>query len=319
MTGAGPALGCYTSALLAYLRERTGADPAGRLTRAVDLAVRTDLPPGQVAFSQHARWDGHDGRALAYAGAAAWAAAEAGLRAEADRSGTVLAVGNTRTLPWSPSYGRRAGSHWLLVRPGRAGWTVEDPFAALLPEGEQVPYAGGVDTAGLRLLLTPVGDAGPHRRTREEWALGEPVSCPPPGAYRWLVPEADPGGRSGTADPADRRLGPGRWTAGTPQTLEWLADHLPADPGLLPACLDDLWAAGRHHVAQARLRAADGTAPHDTDALVKGWADLPQALRFAADSAARDRPRPGLVRASLLRLAEATRAARPSLPEACHA
>ena len=49
-------------------------------------------------------------------------------------AGAVIAVANTRYLPWSPYHGKAGVPHWVLLRENRNGrWHLADDFTALLP------------------------------------------------------------------------------------------------------------------------------------------------------------------------------------------
>ncbi|MFE7778864.1 hypothetical protein ACFU5O_34310 [Streptomyces sp. NPDC057445] len=292
MNGAGtrtPELSCYTANLVAYLEPEL-PQVSRRLAEAVRPAVRTDEPSGHLAFSHHHRIDLTDtSEGLAYRGAARWTDARAALREEAARNGRVLAVGNTRTVPWSPAYGRSTAAHWVLLEtaPGRPGaWLVTDRFAALLPEGEQAPHSGVVDDDGLRALLTPLGDLPRRQVLRDVHALGTASALPDPAHYRWLVRDTLPP----VAPP------PGTWLHDPLEVLEFVADRLVSDPAALAAHADDLWAAARHQRHRLELLVRTGRVGHRTaDAASSGWAELPRSLRFAVTSAERGRPRPGVV------------------------
>lgn len=278
-------LSCYTTNLVAYLNF---CDARQRLAYAVRLTVRTDLPDA-IGFSHHERIDRTlDGRELAYRGAGSWAAARDGLMAELDRSGAVLAVANTRHLPWSPQYGRAAVPHWILLQHRDADrWRFTDHFAALLPEGEQRAQAGWFSDAGLRRALTPPGELAREVRLRDVYALGTEVALPPSVHYRWLARQAP------APMPA---AGPQTWITDPQGVLEFLAERLVADSRLLAQHADDLWAAARHHCHRGTVLAGSGAvAPAAAERSARSWSALPRALRFAADSAVRGRPRPGVV------------------------
>lgn len=285
-------LSCYTANLGCYLAFEWAAAEA-RVAGSVRLAVRTDLPDGELAFSHHRqRLDLlPDGSALRYA-AATPAATLAAATAELDRHGRVLLVVDNARLPWSPSYGSAAAApHWLLVR-GRQGdrWDVLDQFAGLLPGGEQAPYAGRLGTAELLAALRPAAPWSAAQHRRNALAFGLPV--PVPSGATWLrrVPDAD-------ADVDDL---PDRW-AGAGEALGFLTDHLLRHGGDAVPYLEDLWSAAGHHVFRYRwlARTATGADRERLDALRDAWRRLPSALRFAVDSARRGRPRPALVRRTL--------------------
>ena len=282
-------LSCYTTNLVAHLRPWL-PDVDARLAHAVRLAVRTDAAGTGLAFSQHRRIDRTaDGRELGYRSAADWASARAGLAAEAAEAGRVLAVGNTRLLPWSPAYGREDVPHWVLLEPapgGGPGWWVTDHFAALLPHGEQRPYSGPLDEDGLRAALTPVPHAAPETTLRDVHALGTAVPLPDPAHYRWLAWQP--------AAPEPPREG--EWLADPMAALEFLAARLGADEQALARNTDDLWAAARHHRHRLSTLADAGLLPRAPAlAAAASWSELPRSLRFAAASAERGRPRPGVV------------------------
>ncbi|MFD7229229.1 hypothetical protein [Streptomyces sp. NPDC059881] len=284
-----PELSCYTAALVAYLEPEL-PDVGDRLARAIRLSVRTDHPSGRLAFSHHSRIDGEgtSGR-LVYGGTAHWPEALAALRAEARRNGRVLAVANTRTVPWSPAYEVSTAAHWVLLEaaPGQAdAWQVTDRFAALLPEGEQHPHTGVIDDTALRALLTPLGTLAPQYTLRDVHALGTAVELPEPEHYRWLERHSS----APAAPPV------GRWLHAQAESLAFLAARLGADPALLAAHADDLWAASRHQRHRLEFLARTGAVSRAAaDAAAASWGELPRSLRFAVTSAERGRPRPGVV------------------------
>lgn len=283
-------LSCYTTNLAVWLT-RAGSDVYRRLGESVRLSVRVDLPTGELAFSHHTRVDRTpDGRELAYRGATGWQATQAELLDLVTREGQALVVGNTRHLPWSPAYGRAGAPHWMLVRGHRDGrWLVLDRFAALTPYGSQEPYLGWVDDPTLARALTPLPGLPPESVRRDTMALGQEAPMPSSGQYRWLTPV--PATSQNRPDP-----GPGEWLHGLEKVLPWLASVLRADPMVLPRYVDDLWAAGRHHSFQLAFAAANGTAdPEHAAVVVNAWGELSRSLRFAAQSAARGRARPGVV------------------------
>ncbi|MFC8845939.1 MULTISPECIES: hypothetical protein [unclassified Micromonospora] len=280
-------LSCYTTNLVAYL-EFDRPDAARDLARSVRLSVRVDTPDGVLAFTHHARVDtGPDGWQLGYRGAPDWDRTRAALRRELDDHRRVLAVGNTRHLPWSPGYGGAGVPHWLLLTGHRDGrWSVVDQFAALLPSGEQHPYTGWLDDDELRSALTPTGAVPAQIALRDVHALGEPVPLPPAGHHRWLVRQPQ------IRAAADRE----GWLSGPEEVLRFLAGRLATDGAALDRHADDLWAAGRHQQHRLAELAATGRLPAAVaDAAIRSWNELPRSLRFAAASAQRGRPRPGVV------------------------
>jgi hypothetical protein len=299
-------LSCYTSNLVACLAHVQGGDPAVRLGAAVRLAVRTDLPDGVLAFSHHHRIDRHDGRELAYRGTGTWPAARAELAREVDEEGAVLAVANARYLPWCPQYTKADVPHWILLRGQDSGcWQVADDFAALLPQGEQVPYEGELSDAELCGALTPPAELAREYVLRDVHALGTAVPLPPPSFYRWLAWQ-----RCCPAQPVQ-----GTWLDDLETVLGLLIDRFTDDPGALTRHTDDLWAAARHHRHRLAVEAAQGQAAQGQAAerqaaeehpAAAAWRELPRSLRFAAESAARGRPRPGVIRAAFEALMKAT-------------
>jgi hypothetical protein len=277
-------LSCYTANLVPFLQPTAARD----LAAAVRLAVRTD---GEgLAFSHHTRVDvDADGRRLAYRGAAGWAEARAALAEEVLRHGRVLAVGNTRHIPWSPSHGRTSTPHWLLLRARQGGWLVSDHFAALTPHGEQVPCERECDDGELRDLLTPPGEVAPEAVNRDRYALGEAVALPPYTGYRWLAwAQATGNGSEGT------------WLHGVVPALRHVADVVCHDTEALERYADDLWTAARHQ----RHRLSVLPTPGGAD-VAAAWAELPKTVRFALTSAARGRPRPTMVAKAFARVIDA--------------
>ena len=292
-TGLAPArLSCYTASLITLLHR----DDPGVLERfgpAVRLRVRTDSVAPR--FSQHDRLDVRAATALGYTGAGDWAGALDRLAADVDADGTVIAVADAARLPWSPLHGRASSPHWVLVSRARRGWSVLDPFEALLPEGVAHATEAVVDDAGLAELLNPSSDQPAHLRARDEMALGQQVPSPPSHCYRWLRRE-----------PARQQIEVGCWTADTGASLDWITARLAAQPELVSLWQQDLWAAARHHEAALKDLAESDERTADR---VAAWAELPRAMRFAADSAARGRPRLGLAQLTIKRLADLEHAA----------
>lgn len=305
-----PDLSCYTTNLVAHLTP----DVPGvrrRLAEGVRLAVRVDLPPGELAFSHHPRVDRtEDGRELAYRGAADWPTARAGLLDTLHRERRVLAVGNTRHLPWAPAHGRADAPHWLLIRDHRAGrWLLGDHFTALTPFGDQEPFLGWVGDADLAAALTPVPDPPPEVVRRDRLALGQEIPVPPAGQYRWLA-------REPAARAVDTAPGPGTWSTGLEPSLTRIAEVFRTDATALARYVDDLWAAARHHTYGLAFAVADGRLhPESAAAAASAWGELPKTLRFAAQSAARGRPRPGVVDRSFEQLLTAVQALNAGLPQ----
>ncbi len=289
-------LSCYTANLAAYLRSEL-PDADRWLAQSVRLAVRADLPGGDLAFSHHSYPLDQlpDGTRLRYVSAGQPAEAVAGLRAELDRHGRVLAVTDSARLPWSPA--ARSGPpapHWLLiVAADGERWQVRDAFAGLLPAGEQQPYAGWLDTAALLAAMTPPPCWAPEQQQRNALAFGFPVPVPANPGPQWLRRVPDDGLAAEL---------PGRWLTEAGDVLPFLAGHL-AD-----RYLDDLWSAAAHQAFRYRWLAGQPDAPgarrEQLAAAGQAWARLPAALRFALDSARRGRPRTSLVAMTFRNLVE---------------
>ncbi|MCF3103097.1 hypothetical protein IPZ58_16095 [Streptomyces roseoverticillatus] len=304
-----PDLSCYTTNLLAYLTPDV-PDVRRRLAEGIRLAVRTDLPPGELAFSHHPRVDTtEDGRELAYRGAADWPAARSALLDALHREHRVLAVGNTRHLPWAAAHGQADAPHWLLIRDHRDDrWLIADHFAALTPFGDQEPYLGWISDAELATALAPLPDPAPEVTRRDRLALGQEIPLPPAGHYRWL-----------DRQPATQASGPapgtGTWDLNPESSVTRIADVFRTDPTALARYVDDLWAAARHHTYQLAFAVTDaGLDPERAAAASAAWGELPKTLRFAAQSAARGRPRPGVVDRSIEQLLTSQQALHTDLP-----
>ena len=274
-------LSCYTTNLVAHLRR---VDPSieGRFAAAVALSVRLDADGGRLAFLQHRPV----GPALGYGSAATWYEARRGLADECGRRGEVLAVANTRNLPWCPGYGIQDTPHWIrLTAFDGAQWHVVDGFEAVLPLGEQRPFDAWASDEELRSLLTPLPPLEGHVQARDVHALGAAERVPEPGRYRWLAQDAD-----------TRIARSGEWIDGTVEALRYLQRRLATDPDTLRFHAEDLWAASRHH--QYRFA--------DQPGVGAAWGELPRALSYALQSAERGRPRPTLIAQSLERIIDAS-------------
>lgn len=298
-----PELSCYTTNLLAYLLPDV-PDIRSRLAEGIRLAVRVDLPHGELAFSHHPRVDTtEDGRELAYRGAADWPTARTALLDALHREQRVLAVGNTRHLPWAPAHGQADAPHWLLIRDHRDNrWMLADHFTALTPFGDQEPYLGWISDAELATALAPLPNRRQEVARRDQLALGQEIPVPPAGQYRWLA--WAPATQTPGAAP-----GPGTWSIGLEPSLARVADVFHADPTALARYVDDLWAAARHHTYRTAFAVTGGRLNPELAATVSAaWGELPKTLRFAAQSAARGRPRPGVVDRSIEQLLTAQEA-----------
>lgn len=279
-----PELSCYTTNLVAYL-EPDEPGVQSRLAHAVRLAVRLDVDPGELVFSQHARVD--DGT-LGYRGAVDWEHAVAEFHAELARSGRVLAVADTFHLSWSPAYEVAHSPHWLLLLARREGrWLVADHFRALTPLGEQEPFLGWLDDATLRRALAPHAPWPAEIAHRDRYALGTAAEPTHADRFRWLARTT---GERPVADPA-------AWTRGLPEALERVGAVLAEDETAAARYGDDLWAASRHYTYRLEVLAANGEICAEAAAAAAvSWGELPKVVRFAAESAARGRPRTGLLR-----------------------
>lgn len=292
-------LSCYTSNLAGY-QAGEFADTVDRFADSVRIAVRKDLPEGELAFSHHRvpleRLP--DGTRLAWATAPADGVVDR-IDAELRRYGRVLVVTDNAALPWSPSTnGTAHAPHWLLVDDRRGDdWHVVDGFRGLLPAGEQEPYAGWLGTAGLLAVMTPPSSWRPEQDRRNALAFG--FWMPPPvGAQpQWLVR------MDGTGNKPEL---PGAWLLDEGAALEFLRDHVVARPLAVGAHLDDLWAVAQHRTFRYRHLG-------DNEA-VQAWSDLPRALRFVVESARRGRPRSALARTTFehLRQLEHDRSTTPA-------
>lgn len=305
-----PALSCYTTNLLAYLTPDV-PDVRRRLAQGIRLAVRVDLPPGELAFSHHPRVDTtEDGRELAYCAAKDWPAARGALLDLLHREQRVLAVGNTRHLPWAPAHGQADAPHWLLIRDHRDGrWLLADHFTALTPFGDQEPYLGWVDDAELATALSPLPQPPQEVALREELALGRQIPVPLAGQYRWLA-------WAPTTPAHGAAPGPGIWTFDLEPSLARIASAFHDDSTALARYVDDLWAAARHHTYRLAFAVADGTLhPDPAAAAAVAWEELPKTLRFAAQSAARGRPRPRVIDRCIEQLLAAQSALSTNLPQ----
>jgi hypothetical protein len=303
-------LSCYTANLFAYLN--ADWDAAAMLGASIRLAVREE--GDGLAYSHHAPPLDRlpDGSRLAYAGAGSGDAALPELAAELERHGRVLVVADAARLPWSASFGGRSAPHWLLIdgrrRPGQ--WHAVDEFAAWLPDGrEQRPHRGWLATGPLLSAMTVPASWSTAQRRRNALAFGATVPVPETGVL-WLGRGP---GMSAAAVGDD-------WTVGDGNVLPLLARRLAVS---VAEHLDDLWAAAGHRCFAYRWRLAhvrDEGARKMLRHAMQQWARLPQVLRIAAESAARGRPRPGLVRAAFAALADAeaalpaAAAGRPHLP-----
>jgi hypothetical protein len=280
-------LSCYTGALACY-RAAEFAGTEQWLAGSVRLAVRTDLPGEQLAFSHH-RYPLDrlpDGTRLRYA-TGDRAEAVSALGRELARYGRALVVTDAARLPWSPSYrSTDSAPHWLLLG-GRLGddWQVTDPFSALVPAGAHHPHDGWLTTAALLDAMTLPQRWAREQHRRNELAFGFPVPVPAGSAPQWLRRDAG-GGTPGEL--------PGEWLHEDAVVLPFLADYVAGYVAAAGRHLDDLWTAARHRAFRHRW--------HGHPEVAAAWEALPGALRFAVDSARRGKPRTALVHTTFGRL-----------------
>jgi hypothetical protein len=290
-------LSCYTANLAAYLDGQM-PDASRWLAESVRLAVRADLPDGELGFSHHAYPLDRlpDGTRLRYASAATAVLAETGLTNELERHGQVIVIVDNSRLPWSPAAGSgQAAPHWLLVA-GRDGQAcrVRDAFSGLLPAGEQQPYSGPLPVAALLDAMRPPFRWSGAQQRRNALAFGFPVPVPADGTWQWLRRSA----RRGAQVPARPPELPGTWLTDG-DVLPFLATLVASQGEHAARYLDDLWSAAGHRAFRYRwLASRPGLADAERDRLAAAeaaWGRLPVALRFAVESARRGQPRASLV------------------------
>ncbi|HTZ45346.1 MAG TPA: hypothetical protein VMB79_15910 [Jatrophihabitans sp.] len=283
-------LSCYTSNLVGYLAAEF-EDAPRRFAESVRLAVRTDLP-GELDFlhNQPGLDRLPDGTRLGYAAGSDRAHVLGELQAELRRHGRCLAVVDNSRLPWSPGYGTSASApHWILLgEQAGDGWHVTDTFGGLLPAGEQEPYQGWLTTAELLAAMGPPARWRPEQRRRNSLVFGYPCPQPEGAELLWLRREADPG--SAPAEPS------GTWLTTDREVLPFLAQYFVDEGEHAARYLDDLWAAANHRAFRHRM--------HGNETAELAWSRLPAALRFAVDSARRQRPRWSMVQTTMAHLLE---------------
>lgn len=288
-------LSCYTGSLAVYLAGED-VDAAEVLANSIRLAVRVDLPGGALAFSHHGSALNQlpGGCALRYATADPQQAVLR-IAGELATHGRVIVVVDNAELPWSPSYGTGPNApHWLVVDGHEADrWHVLDPFCGLLPAGNQEPFSGWLPTESLVAASAVAQPWTPEQRRRNELAFGFPVPVPESQGVTWLCREKTPHAPAAL---------PGEWLVGYAAVLPFLMEHLERRLAAPALQLDDMWAVAQHHVFRHRWLAGQATTPDENtrhgDA-ARAWGALPQALRFAVESAVRGRPRPSLLRTTL--------------------
>jgi hypothetical protein len=293
-------LSCYTAALARYL-EGHHADPLARIARSVRLALRINPGNGLAAFSHHAvsLADLGGGYCLAYRGSTSPASLLAGLDRELAAAGGGLAVTYTAAMSWSVADPEDSAPHFVLVT-GHEGerWRIEDPFSAQLPSGYQEPFTGWIPGSQLVSAMTPPGRLNPEHRVRLRYVFGHGTPLRPPHEFQWLARTA--------AEPS-LALGPG-WITQPSGVLENLSDFWSSldDHPARVRHLDDVWASARHHafryshlLGHEQLDEASAAVAETAREI---WTELPMALRFAAESAARGRSRPSMIRGLFSRL-----------------
>ena len=211
-------LSCYTASLHGYLAWEW--DACAIIAQTIRLAVRVDLPDGELAFSHHQPSLDllPDGSCLRYAAAPSPMAALPGVADDLAAHGRVIAVTNSSLLPWSAVRGGRPAPHWVLID-GSDGdrWHVTDMFTALLPVGgEQRPYRGWLDTVPLIEAMTLPARWTPQQGMRNALAFGAAVTVPD-GAALWL--------RRCRERPAALPCA-GEWLTTTEEDLRHLAGYL---------------------------------------------------------------------------------------------
>jgi hypothetical protein len=149
-----------------------------------------------------------------------------------------------------------------------------------------------VPTADLLTAATTPADLAPEHLLRKEHAFGVPVPVPA-GGLQWLEPTDDPAPEHGLQAPD--------WIVETDAVLDHLTGFycdFTAHPERAHL-IDDMWAAAHHHTFRyAHLLAHAPLTPPEREAVeaaCKAWDDLPLALFYAANAAARGKPRPAVV------------------------
>jgi hypothetical protein len=299
-------LSCYTASLHDYLAGEW--DAAAILSRSVRLAIRVDLPDGQLAFSHHEPSLDRlpDDSWLHYAAAENPAVGLRQAAGDLEAHSRVIVVVDSASLPWSVTRGGPSAPHWLLID-GRNGgrWHATDTFTALLPAGEQPPYEGWLSTTQLSEAMTLPARWNPEQEARNALAFGTAAAVPPGGAL-WLRRSHRPRARSQGHRAPDRPAG--SWLSGNTQVLRFLIGYLTQSGAQGERYLDDIWAAAGHLCFAYRWRLCQEQPGQRQDALqlaMSRWENLPRVLRIAVLSAQRGRPRPSLVHAALKELLRA--------------
>ena len=291
---------CYTAALGTWIAADAERWWRPLLASGPVLRVR---PSGELfAFDHHAAAP-CPALGLSLRTACDWAAAWAGLCAEAGARGRVVVACDTFSLPWQPGYARSHAPHWIVLRAAGDAWLVDDPLELASETGRQRPVRVSVAASDLEHVLRalPAGDRVHALRESSVLGLDDPRLGEP---YRWLA--------------ADRAPVPAQPLAAAPAvsaaSLALLARHF-RDHGSDPAAYrqaDDMWQALRQReLAAAAARREDG-APGMPQAaaweqVLLAWRKLPPLLMLAGLSAgtARSAKQSGRLADALDQLAEA--------------
>lgn len=293
----GALLSCYTTSIAEVLWHR-GVDWAAAIGLGSVLAIR---PEGELfAFNHHDTSLRPPG--LRRVGTDDVRELHRGLVAAHERDRRVIVVADAHNLPWSTGFGRRHAPHWCVVDGRRDGaWHVTDRFTMLDARGEQSPWHGWMSDDELPQVLCR-GDLEAQQVLRERLAFGDEEPPPPGTRYQWFT---------STPTASAARVGPpaGDWLVGE-RAVHRLIEHFTEHGGRARAYrqTEDLWVTGRHrrlrHLVLARAMPADHPSVIAARDLADAWERVPMALRYAAESARRGRPRLAALRRSLSEVAE---------------
>lgn len=297
-------LSCYTAAFHEYLSAEWDANSV--LARSIRLAVNDPARPleGPVPFSHHepALDRLPDDSVLVYRSDPTVIGALGCIRDQVEQHGRAIVVVDSGRLPWSVARGDVHRPHWVVVD-GLQGsrWHVRDPFAAPLPDhGHQLPFTGWVEGDDLATMIESPRPSDSSTALRNDLAMGREISAPL-GAPTWLERHRPP--RHNSIEPLSHE-----WVVGTQASLTVLADRFRDDNPRPFLQAEDLWAVAGHHIFALRWQLErERNIPEADDprrVALDRWITLPRTMRVALESHARGRPRLGLVRESLLRLAE---------------
>ena len=158
--------------------------------------------------------------------------------------------------------------------------------------------------------MTPPAWLSPEHRLRLHHVFSCATPLRPDQEFQWL-------GRA-PGVPSSAALGPG-WITEPLAALDYLSgfwSSLSEHPDRI-CHLDDMWAAARHHAFRdAHLLShgqLDSPAAVAAETAREAWVGLPMTLRFAAESAARGRSRPSMIRDLFRQLSTAERGIAPTL------